>query len=130
MKLHTCEVSHKWSFTKTSSTETRARKTYRNPVALALEWQKAIDSGHYLSQADVTQEKGVSHARVTQVLNLLRLAPRVIGIVMDLGDPLLAPMATERRLRRIINLPRQKQLKELAIILGGIQGGRELTRRS
>jgi hypothetical protein len=99
------------------------RKTYRNPVALALEWRQAIDSGHYSSRADLARNKGISRARVTQILNLLRLAPRVIGMVMDLGDPLPAPMVTERQLRQLINRSARDQLKEIMIILGLIRTG-------
>jgi hypothetical protein len=108
----------------------KAGKSYRNPVALALEWRRAIDSGHYSSQADLARKKGVSRARVTQILNLLRLAPRVIEIVMDLGDPLPAPMVTERQLRRLINPSVQNQLKEIMTILGIARSSGRLTRRS
>jgi hypothetical protein len=64
------------------------------------------------------------------MLNLLRLAPRVIGMVTDLGDPLPAPMVTERQLRGLINLPAQNQLKEIMSILGVIRSGEKVTRRS
>ena len=57
------------------------------------------------------------------MLNLLRLTPRVIGMVMDLGDPLPAPTVTERQLRRLINRSVRDQLKEIMIILGLIRTG-------
>jgi hypothetical protein len=123
-------VEFRWFKTTATPKGRKAGRTYCNPVVLALQWRQAIDAGWYSSQADLARRKGVSRARVTQILNLLRLAPEVIGIVMDLGDPLPAPMVTERQLRRIINLPRRKQLKELTIIPGGMRSSAELTRRS
>jgi hypothetical protein len=108
---------------------TKATKACRNPVALALEWHRAIAGGRYQSQSDLARKMGISRARVTQVLNLLRLAPRVIGIVMG-GDPLPAPMVTERQLRPLIGLTARSQLKELTIILGRMRSSEEPTRRS
>jgi hypothetical protein len=77
----------------------------------------------YTSQADLAHSLDLSRARVTQILNLLRLSPRVMGIVMDLGDPLPAPMVTERQLRRLINWTPRRQSKEFMILLGGIHSG-------
>jgi hypothetical protein len=37
------------------------------------EWQKDLFEGKYSSQADLSRKLGVSRARVTQVLNLLKL---------------------------------------------------------
>ena len=71
----------------------------------SLRWRKAIDSSHYSWQADLARRKGLSRPWVTHILNLLRLAPEVIGILMDLGEPLLATTVNERQLRQIINLP-------------------------
>ena len=107
-----------------------ARKAYRNPVAVALEWHKAIDGGRYSSQADLARQKSISRARVTQILNLLRLPPRVMEIIRDLCDPLHSPMVTERQLRGFINLSGRKQMKELTVILAGMQSSRELMHHS
>ncbi len=90
----------------------------------------AINNGHYTSQADLARKKGISRARVTQILNLLRLGPRVTGMVTGLGDPLLAPMVTERQLRPLISLTARSQLKELTIILGRMRSSEEPMRRS
>jgi len=119
-----------WFVTAARPPVVKARKAYRNPVALGLEWRRAIDSGHYTSQADLARRKDVSRARVTQILNLLRLSPKVTGIIRGLGDPLPPRTITERQLRQLINLPSRKQLKELMIILAGMQSSREPTHRS
>ena len=49
----------------------RPRKLFRNPVCRAEEFQKRMQE-QGLSRADLARELGVSRARVTQVLNLLK----------------------------------------------------------
>jgi hypothetical protein len=75
---------------------------------LAREWQGALDRGEYASQADLAREKGISRARVTQILNLLKLDPEVLDMVVKLGDPVLSGSVTERKLRGLSLRPLQK----------------------
>jgi hypothetical protein len=51
----------------------RPVRTYRNPIFLAREWKRMLDSGEYASQTALAQKIGVSRARVNQILRLLRL---------------------------------------------------------
>jgi hypothetical protein len=46
------------------------KKTYRNPICLAKEYRKMIDSGEVKNQVELVKIKGISRARVTQILNL------------------------------------------------------------
>jgi len=89
--------------------ENRPRRTYRNPVFLAREWAEAIQTGNLRSQRAFAQAIGLSHARVSQVLALLRLCPDAREALDALGDPLYFRKVTERKLRPIINLPEEKQ---------------------
>lgn len=86
-----------------------SKRTYRNPVFLAREWEKMLQSGEYGSQTALARKLGVSRVRVTQVLNLLKLVPEVLEKIAGLGDPLASPVVTERRLRPLVNLPRAEQ---------------------
>ena len=43
----------------------------------AMAFQARLDSGEVLSQADLARETGMSRARITQILNLLKLHPRI-----------------------------------------------------
>ena len=82
---------------------------YRNPIFLARQWQKDLAEGKYCSRADLSRKVGVSRARVTQILNLLKLPCDVIERVSALGDPLPKPIVTERSLRILLDkLPRPK----------------------
>ena len=62
------------------------KKTYRNPIYLAKEYKKMIDSGDAKNQAELARIKGISRARVTQVLNLLKLDKRIIDNFVQIGD--------------------------------------------
>jgi hypothetical protein len=122
----TFSAEFRWFVTRAEPARAKAGKSYRNPVALALEWRKAIDSGHYPSRSDLARKNGISRARVTQILNLLRMATEVIDIIGGLGDPLPSPVVTEKQLRRIVNLPGGEQLRELNIIIAEMHGGMSL----
>jgi hypothetical protein len=84
---------------------------------LAREWKKALDRGEYKSQADLARKKGISRARVTQILNLLKLDTKVQETVVRLGDPLPLGTTTERKLRGLSELSAPEQRRKLRILL-------------
>lgn len=92
-------------------------RLYRNPIAVAQEWQRRLTNGDCSSPAELARKLGVSRARVTQVLRVLRLAPEVLDALADLGDPLSAPIVTERRLRPIVRLPAEEQRRKINAIV-------------
>lgn len=87
----------------------RPVRTYRNPIFLAREWEEAKAAGDFLSQRAFARAIGLSHARVSQVLSLLRLCPDARKALDALGDPIHSRKVTERKLRPIVNLPKDKQ---------------------
>ena len=72
-----------------------------------------LDSGEVANQADLAQHLGISRARVTQMLRLLRSDPEVLESLVALGDPLPSPVITERQLRSLVDLPANKQKRML-----------------
>lgn len=93
------------------------RRHHRNPIHLAREWQRAICSGGYSSPAALAYHLGVSRARVTQIMNLLKLSQEVIDIVCSLGDPMSNPIVSEKRLRPLLALTAEEQKLQLTIML-------------
>ena len=97
--------------------QNKRSRTYRNPIALAREWEKTLRNGNSSSPADLACKLGVSRARVNQILRLLRLAPEVSKAIVALGDPLPSPIVTERKLRPIVNLSSGEQEQIVEAIL-------------
>jgi len=64
---------------KTSVKKSSTRiKTYRNSIYLVKEYKKIIESGKAKNQVELARIKGISRARVTQILNLLKLDRSII----------------------------------------------------
>ena len=75
----------------------------------ALAWRQELDSGAVASQADIARREGVTRARVTQVLMLLRLAPEIQERILDLPMIPNHLHISERGLRPISGLEAPKQ---------------------
>jgi hypothetical protein len=94
-----------------------SKRQYRNPIYLAREWRKALDNGEYASRTALARHLKVSKARVSQILNLLKLSPEVIEILESLGDPISGPIVTERRLRPLLGLSAEQQKAQVEAML-------------
>jgi hypothetical protein len=79
------------------------KKTYRNPINLAKEYKKMIDTGEAKNKAELARIKGISRARVTQILNLLKLDKNIIDNLEQAGDPTDKKSISKRVLRKIIH---------------------------
>jgi hypothetical protein len=93
------------------------KRQYRNPIHLTREWRKSLDNGEYASPSALVQHHHVSRARVTQILNLLKISPEVIEMISSLGDPIRNPIVTERKLRPLLALTAEQQKFEVEIML-------------
>ena len=79
----------------------------------ATEWKDLTESGKIASQAEIARREGITRARVTQVLDLLRLAPEIQEKILTLTDPLHRRPMTGRMLRPIGAIANQHdQLRE------------------
>ena len=86
-------------------------KTYPNPVKRALEYKAILESGLVESQADLAVLLGVSRAKVTQMLNLLKLDEKVQEFMLGLEETdERLKVLTERRLRSLKQID-QKQIQ-------------------
>jgi hypothetical protein len=68
-------------------------------MALAIKFQEMIDRGEVKDYADLARLGFVTRARLTQIMNLLLLAPSIQERIIDCR---IAPYATEPELRRIV----------------------------
>src|SRR5690606_11832961 len=75
-----------------------------NSVTLALTFRKMLDEGTVDSQSHLARQVGMTRARVTQLLNLLKLPPAIVAELSAAKDPAQIAYYTERRLRAITKL--------------------------
>jgi len=77
----------------------------------AIEWQALLESGDAANQAAIARQEGITRARVTQVMGLLRLTPEIQQHVLSLPAMVRRPAITERALRPIAQLEGREQLQ-------------------
>ena len=82
-------------------------------MALALDWQKRLDSSEFASRAELARQLGVTRAHVTQVLSLLHLAPEAKSLILSLGDPIKGRSVGIHTLRSLLDLPVEKQINRI-----------------
>ena len=70
----------------------------------AIEWQALLESGEVPSQAAVARREGITRARVTQIMGMLRLAPEIQQHILSMPDVVGRSAITERALRPIAQL--------------------------
>jgi hypothetical protein len=74
-------------------------------MALAIRLDQLLRDGTVSSQAELANLGRVSPARLTQIMNLLNLAPKIQDEILCMAAPTSGrSKITERRLRRIANL--------------------------
>ena len=84
----------------------------------AIEWRALLKSGEVATQAAIARREGLTRARVSQVMGLLRLAPEIQQHILSMPRTVGCPTITERALRSItmVDDP-QQQLHAFAAIL-------------
>ncbi len=76
----------------------------------ALKWQELLESGEASNQAAIARREGITRARVTQVLGLLRLTSDIQEHILSMPGTVGRPAVTERALRPIAQLDGRRQL--------------------
>jgi hypothetical protein len=70
----------------------------------AIEWQALLDAGKIANQVEIASNEGITCARVSQVLGMLRLAPEIQKRVLTLPVSVRRTSITERLLRPITGI--------------------------
>ena len=84
----------------------------------ATEWQALLESGEFTSQGDIAIREGITRARVTQVMGMLRLGPEIQRQVLSIAEAVRRPAVTERVLRPIETISNfRDQLEEFYKLL-------------
>ena len=86
----------------------------------AAEWRRQLDAGEVANQAEIARREGITRARVTQIMDLMRLAPE-IRERLTTGASALENRGTEHRIRLITRLRNTaEQVDAFKHILPGI----------
>ena len=72
----------------------------RHIIHKAIEWKSMLDGGIVTSLNEIAKKEGLSRARVTQVMNLLKLPVEVKTFLAGLDDSLEIRRHSERKLRK------------------------------
>ncbi len=75
-----------------------------SPVALALAFQRMLEDGEVNNRSDLAKRVKLTRARLTQILNLLKLPARILGELQTIHEPTQIAFYSERRLRPITRL--------------------------
>jgi len=80
-------------------------KIFPNPITIAQQYKDLLDSGLVQSQTDLAQLLGVSRAKVTQMLNLLKLDEEIQEYILGLDETDgRLKVLTEWRLRELVKI--------------------------
>lgn len=102
-QVHTCQIVRAIPSPRDKPKPPREPKTPRVAEFLrkAIEWQRQLHSGEVRKQADIARREGVTRARVTQVMGMLRLAPEIQEQILSMPDAVPCSSLAERMLRPI-----------------------------
>jgi hypothetical protein len=67
----------------------------------AIERQRQLDAGEVPNKTEIARREGITRARVTQIMGMLRLAPERQEKILSIPDSTGHPTLSERRLRPI-----------------------------
>ena len=113
-KFHVYQ-GHNWHtpFITIGTSPPNQPKIYQNPIKIALQYKKLWDDGQARSKAEVAELLGVSRAKVTQMMHLLKLDTEIQDFILGLDetDERLKQL-TERRLRELVKIKDRNMQKE------------------
>jgi len=78
-------------------------------LQMAMEWQRQLDAGEVDTQAEIARREGITRARVTQILAMLRLSPEIREHILAMPESVGRPAISERVLRPIVQIEDLKQ---------------------
>lgn len=89
----------------------------------AIAWRAILDAGQAANQADIARREGVTRARVTQVMGLLRLVPEIHEHIFSMPKTIQRPALTELALRPVARLTgRDEQIAAFRTLIGETEG--------
>jgi hypothetical protein len=82
----------------------------------AIKWKGLLETGRIPSQAEIARQEGLTRARVSQILSLLSLAPKIQKYILLMPATANMPVVTERSLRPITCIEDHRQQMEAFLV--------------
>ncbi len=84
-----------------SDKKNRPTEPTQHIIHKAFLWKKMVDEGLVSSLSELTKKEGLTRARITQIMNLLKLPTEMQEFLAGLDDPKEIRKYSERKLRSI-----------------------------
>jgi hypothetical protein len=85
----------------------------------ARKWQYLLDTGQVASQAVIAHLEGITRGRVSQIVSLLQLSPKIQRQILEMPKSVRRPHITERAIRHITMMENsQKQVDAFQQLVG------------
>ena len=107
------EIKDRKTFIKIGKPAVKKEKIYESPLVEAKRYRNLLNDPLINNQSDIARDLGITRARISQVMSLLKLAPEIQKILLGFEDQKMIKFFSEYRLRPLltINNPNQ-QVKE------------------
>jgi len=107
------EIRNRRKFISIGTPPEKPKRIYESPLREAMRCQRLLNDPYIRSQLDIARELGITKARVSQVMALLKLTPEIQKALLALQDQNIIRFFSERRLRPLLTIksPR-KQIRE------------------
>jgi hypothetical protein len=79
--------------------EVKEPKKSKHIIHKAIKWKNMLDDGVVVSMSEIARNEGLTRARVTQIMNLLKLPANMQVFLLELNDAKQIRKFSERKLR-------------------------------
>lgn len=97
-------------------------RIYESPLLEARRYENLFKDPLVKTQSDIAREMGITRARVSQIMALLKLAPEIQRELFEFQGQKAIRFFSERRLRPLLNIKEpSKQIQEFNKLKGQIE---------
>lgn len=116
------EINDRRTFIKIGKPPVEKEKIYESPLVEARRYQNLLNDPLINNQSDIARDLGITRARVSQVMSLLKLAPEIQKTLLGFKDQKMVRFFSEYRLRLLLTIYNSnQQIKEFKKMMNEVQ---------
>jgi DNA-directed RNA polymerase sigma subunit (sigma70/sigma32) len=116
------EIKDRRTYIKIGKPPVEKEKIYKSPLMKAKRYQNLLNYPLINNQSDIARDLGITRARVSQVMSLLKLAPKIQKTLLDFKDQKMIRYFTEHRLRFLLTIDNSnQQVKKFKKMMNEVQ---------